>query len=135
MPEAVYAVEWRLVTLVHVAMLVLVVVAAPHVVRFTAMGLRNGPGAGRGCEVDRPRGMSPLWAATEKCDLDTVMQLLQSGQSTEQTYKGWTPVMKAAEEVTKHHTCDRDPVDSHWCNMLMQQVLPWLPRCRRSRLR
>ena len=42
--------------------------------------------------------MSPLWAATEKGDLDAVMQLLQTGYSTEQTYKGWTPLMKAAEE-------------------------------------
>ena len=68
-----------------------------------ALGSRNGPGAGRGREIDRPRDppggvMSPLWAATEKGDLDAVMQLLQTGCSTEQTYKGWTPLMKAAEE-------------------------------------
>ena len=42
--------------------------------------------------------MTPLWAATRKNDLDTVMQLLQIGQNMDQTYKGWTPVMKAAEE-------------------------------------
>ena len=44
------------------------------------------------------QAMPPLWAATEKGDLDTVMQLLQDGQITECTYKGWTPLHKAAEE-------------------------------------
>lgn len=46
-----------------------------------------------------PRGApGPLWTASENGDVKTVIRLLGEGQKTEQTYKGWTPLMKAAEE-------------------------------------
>ena len=70
--------------------------------------LRNVPGGhaylcfaprtGRGHSVNRLAVKSPLWIATEKGDIETVMQLLGTGQDTEQKYKGWSPLMKAAEE-------------------------------------
>ena len=39
-----------------------------------------------------------LWEAVEKGDEDSVHDLLTSGSPVDETYKGWTPLMKAAEE-------------------------------------
>ena len=42
----------------------------------------------------RPRPLQ----ATAAGNVDTVKRLAQEGHSMEQTFKGWTPLMKAAEE-------------------------------------
>ena len=39
-----------------------------------------------------------LWAACERNDAAVVGQLLSEGKDTEETFQGWTPLMKAAEE-------------------------------------
>ena len=39
-----------------------------------------------------------LWAAVEKGDEDSVHELLTLGSPVDETYMGWTPLMKAAEE-------------------------------------
>ena len=39
-----------------------------------------------------------LWAAVENGDVALVQKLLQNDASVNDTYKAWTPVMKAAEE-------------------------------------
>ena len=39
-----------------------------------------------------------LWAAVERGDEDTVHALLTIGCDVDERYKGWTPLMKAAEE-------------------------------------
>ena len=43
---------------------------------------------------DKPK----LWAAVEKGDEDNVHHLLTIGSPVDETYMGWTPLMKAAEE-------------------------------------
>ena len=39
-----------------------------------------------------------LWDAVERGDVETVTRLLNAGHSPRETFHGWTPLMKAAEE-------------------------------------
>jgi len=45
-----------------------------------------------------PQEKPALWAAVESNDQEAVRRLLLEGTSPEETYCGWTPLMKAAEE-------------------------------------
>lgn len=45
-----------------------------------------------------PKVKPELWAAIERNETDTAKRLLLSGANAEETFDGWTPLMKAAEE-------------------------------------
>lgn len=45
-----------------------------------------------------PQAKPALWAAVEKKDHEAVRRLLLDESGPEETYSGWTPLMKAAEE-------------------------------------
>lgn len=45
-----------------------------------------------------PPPKPPLWLAAEQGDLEKARQLLEEGRDVDESYKGWTPLMKAAEE-------------------------------------
>ena len=42
-----------------------------------------------------------LWAAVERGDEDTVHRLLTLCCDVDERYRGWTPLMKAAEKATR----------------------------------
>ena len=58
-------------------------------------GPRNSwRGGGRGESLEKPA----LWQAVEACDQAAVASLLQDGHDCNATFRGWTPLMKAAED-------------------------------------
>ena len=60
---------------------------------------RSGKVSGNKSSKDGLSDPKPeLWAAVENGDVALVQKLLQNGASVNDTYKAWTPVMKAAEE-------------------------------------
>ena len=58
----------------------------------------------------------PLWSAVQRNELDRVQMLIQRGADIEEKHRGWTPLMKAAEEnhtaITKLLLSKRADVDA-----------------------
>ena len=62
-------------------------------------GVSNRDMGSNGPRCNGPqRGKPPLWEATENGQFDQVAKLIAGGCNLEEKWKGWSPLMKAAEE-------------------------------------
>ena len=61
-------------------------------------GGRHKHGGPRNRDGNKQQAKPELWLACERNDAEAAEQMLKQGKDIEETFQGWTPLMKAAEE-------------------------------------